>query len=88
MRAGSDYVLLGSTEHGLMPIHRYSEEQAREAGLLADTTEPPGRARWAFTAQPARAAARSPKSGRTDPMRCRARPRALIERLREWTVRR
>jgi flagellar protein FliO/FliZ len=35
VRAGSDYVLLGSTEHGVAPIHRYTEEQAREVGLLA-----------------------------------------------------
>ncbi len=36
VRAGSDYVLLGSTEHGVAPIHRYTEAQAREAGLLGD----------------------------------------------------
>lgn len=36
VRAGSDYVLLGSTEHGVAPIHRYTEEQARDAGLLGD----------------------------------------------------
>jgi flagellar protein FliO/FliZ len=36
VRAGSDYVLLGSTEHGVAPIHRYTEQQAREAGLLTD----------------------------------------------------
>jgi len=35
VRAGNDYVLLGSTEHGVAPIHRYSEQEAREAGLLA-----------------------------------------------------
>lgn len=34
VKAGSDYLLLGSAEHGVMPIHRYSEEEAREAGLL------------------------------------------------------
>jgi flagellar protein FliO/FliZ len=34
VRAGNDYVLLGSTEHGVAPIHRYTEEQARDAGLL------------------------------------------------------
>jgi flagellar protein FliO/FliZ len=34
VRAGNDYVLLGSTEHGVAPIHRYTEEQALEAGLL------------------------------------------------------
>jgi flagellar protein FliO/FliZ len=36
VRAGNDYVLLGATEHGVAPIHRYSEEEAREAGLLGD----------------------------------------------------
>jgi flagellar protein FliO/FliZ len=36
VRAGNDYVLLGSTEHGVAPIHRYTEEQALEAGLLAE----------------------------------------------------
>jgi flagellar protein FliO/FliZ len=35
VRAGNDYVLLGSTEHGVAPIHRYTEEQALEAGLLS-----------------------------------------------------
>jgi len=39
VRAGSDYVLLGSTEHGVAPIHRYTEEEARDAGLLFP--EPP-----------------------------------------------
>lgn len=41
VRAGNDYVLLGSTEHGVAPIHRYTEEQALEAGLLpADGATP------------------------------------------------
>lgn len=40
VRAGSDYVLLGSTEHGVAPIHRYTEEQAREAGLLLPDAPP------------------------------------------------
>jgi flagellar protein FliO/FliZ len=35
VRAGNDYLLLGSAEHGLMPIHRYTEQQAYEAGLLS-----------------------------------------------------
>src|SRR5262249_44929849 len=34
VRAGNDYLLLGSAEHGVMPIHRYSEQEARDAGLL------------------------------------------------------
>jgi flagellar protein FliO/FliZ len=48
VRAGSEYVLLGSAEHGLMPIHRYTEEQAREVGLLAEV--PPQRSRRASLA--------------------------------------
>jgi flagellar protein FliO/FliZ len=36
VRAGSEYVLLGSAEHGLVPISRYTEQQARDAGLLED----------------------------------------------------
>ncbi len=39
MRAGRDYLLVGSAEHGVAPIHRYTEQQAREAGLL-DLPEP------------------------------------------------
>jgi flagellar protein FliO/FliZ len=40
VRAGRDYLLVGSAEHGVAPIHRYTEEQARDAGLL-DLPEPP-----------------------------------------------
>ncbi len=40
VRAGNDYVLLGATEHGLASIHRYTAEQAHEAGLLLDEPEP------------------------------------------------
>jgi flagellar protein FliO/FliZ len=44
VRAGNDYLLLGSAEHGLVPIHRYTEQQALEAGLLSPD-EPPERPR-------------------------------------------
>ncbi len=49
VRAGSDYVLLGATEHGVAPIHRYTEEQARAAGLL-DAEQLPERSRLLATA--------------------------------------
>jgi len=42
VRAGSDYVLLGSTDHGVAPIHRYTEEEAQEAGLLIEPRPAPG----------------------------------------------
>jgi len=34
IRAGSDYLLVGSAEHGIVPISRYTEQQALDAGLL------------------------------------------------------
>jgi len=45
VKAGNDYLLLGSAEHGLMPIHRYTEQQAYEAGLLS-SEEPVERPRF------------------------------------------
>lgn len=48
VRAGSEYVLLGSAEHGLVPISRYTEQQARDAGLLTD--QPPPRSRRSLLA--------------------------------------
>lgn len=48
VRAGSDHLLLGSAEHGVTPIYRYTEEQARAAGLIGSDVDPehpdPGRA--------------------------------------------
>jgi len=36
VRAGSDFVLLGVSEHGVTPIRSYSEREAYDAGLLDD----------------------------------------------------
>ncbi len=57
VRAGSDYLLLGSAEHGVIPIHRYSEEEARDAGLL-DVVE--------IQARPRKALMRPPSGGSGD----------------------
>jgi flagellar protein FliO/FliZ len=87
VRAGRDYLLVGSAEHGVAPIHRYTEEQARDAGLL-DLPAPPdgpgaddgaGRARLI----------QIPGQVRSD--RIPALPSAVseaLDRVREWTVRR
>jgi flagellar protein FliO/FliZ len=41
VRAGSEFVLLGVSEHGVTPIRTYSEREAQDAGLLDDEfTEP------------------------------------------------
>ncbi len=41
VKAGNDYILLGAAEQGLAPIHRYTEQQAYEAGLLFDEEPTP-----------------------------------------------
>ena len=44
VRAGSELVLLGVAEHGVTPIRRYTEQEARQIGLIgtapADDDEP------------------------------------------------
>jgi flagellar protein FliO/FliZ len=82
VRAGRDYLLVGSAEHGVSPIHRYTEEQARAAGLLdlpAPTTDE----------------GEGTERGRVRPMQIpgQASPALpsvvsdALERMREWTVR-
>ncbi|HYM54410.1 MAG TPA: flagellar biosynthetic protein FliO [Solirubrobacteraceae bacterium] len=82
VRAGRDYLLLGSAEHGLVPIHRYTEEQAREAGLPLPE-EPRERSRRSLLAGQLTSDPRRP-----DPMRMPSPGSGVIERVREWTVRR
>jgi flagellar protein FliO/FliZ len=50
VKAGSEYVLLGSAEHGVVPIHRYSEEEARDAGLVPADGELPAKRRMPLLA--------------------------------------
>ena len=91
VRAGNDYVLLGGGEHGLLPIYRYTEEQAREAGL--PTIEEPAVRTRRFTRAPEMTAGGADRSmvtvgTRPDPMRMGSASSGLIERMREMTVRR
>ncbi len=84
VKAGSDYILLGSAEHGVMPIHRYTEEEAREAGLI-DVIDSGQRPRRQLLRAPAPEGSEdhnpmkmpTPGPGAT-----------VIDRLRELTVRR
>ena len=41
VRAGTEIVLVGTAEHSVTPIRRYSEAEARALGLL-ETPAPPG----------------------------------------------
>jgi flagellar protein FliO/FliZ len=87
VRAGNDFVLLGATEHGVAPIHRYSEEEAREAGLFVDEETEPTRSRLVNVASQlvagagkaaGQGSAHSPVVGdRPDPMRAQAGHTAL-----------
>lgn len=88
VRAGRDYLLVGSAEHGVAPIHRYTEEQARAAGLL-DLPEPPsGRGADDGTGRTRNRPIQIPGQARPDwnPTLPSAVSDAL-ERVREWTVR-
>jgi flagellar protein FliO/FliZ len=85
VRAGRDYLLVGSAEHGVAHIHRYTEAQARDAGLL-DLPEPP-------TDGGADAGGGAPRRPLQIPgqVRASAIPSAVsdaLNRLRELTVRR
>ncbi|MFI5010452.1 MAG: FliO/MopB family protein [Solirubrobacterales bacterium] len=88
VRAGADYLLVGSAEHGVAPIHRYTEQQAREAGLVeenpADDESLPGGG--AGPSGPLRR--RGTESGSRGPLQMPGQGGGLLERLREWTVRR
>ncbi|HTZ85461.1 MAG TPA: flagellar biosynthetic protein FliO [Solirubrobacteraceae bacterium] len=86
VQAGNEYLVIGSAEHGVVPIHRYSEQEARDAGLLdmlgpnEDDDRPFDRAQgWSFR-EGGNTRRRSTSSSTT--------AGALLDRLRGWTVRR
>jgi flagellar protein FliO/FliZ len=87
VRAGNDYLLLGSAEHGVIPIHRYSEAEAREAGLL-DVIDMPARPKRALLRP--HASPNKDGEGGHDPMSMPSPGpgSTLLDRLRELTVRR
>ncbi len=94
VRAGSDYLLLGSAEQGVVPIQRYTEEQARETGLLdlagGDDSGPLGGGAGGSGGAGGGGSRRSlqiPGAGRT-PGAPGGTTGLLVDRLREWTVRR
>lgn len=72
VRAGRELVLVGSAEQGVVPIRTYSEEEARDLGLLEDD-DPSG---------PSAAFGSAPSTG----VAART-ARTLVDRLRDLTVR-
>lgn len=98
VRAGADYLLVGSAEHGVAPIHRYTEQQAREAGLIGEDepldgespTGSGGRSGASAARRAAGAIGRTAGTGgkRSDgSIQIPGQGGGLVERLREWTVR-
>ncbi len=98
VRAGRDYLLLGSAEHGVVPIYRYTEQQALDSGLLElddesgedpSSTDPGAVVEPVPSAGPGRGRARAIQiPGQARKARGPAAESKLVNRLREWTVRR
>lgn len=76
VRAGNELVLVGVGEHGVTPVRTYSEQEARDAGLVDE---------WGDLILPddtgADAAAATPA------VKLRS-PRQVVSHMRKWTVRR
>jgi flagellar protein FliO/FliZ len=72
VRAGRELVLLGSAEHGVVPIRTYSEDEARSLGLVEDD------------APVARELGPGPVPGTALVV---AKARTAVDRLRDLTVR-
>jgi flagellar protein FliO/FliZ len=88
VRAGEDYLLLGSAEHGLVPIHRYSEQDARAAGLLEDDRPALERGEFGGETPSGPGGRLGGQSRPRGPIQMPGQSHGLLDRLREWTVRR
>lgn len=78
-RVGNELVLVGVGEHGVTPVKTYSEEEAREAGLIDE---------WGDLILPDDvdgASASADGDGGTLKLR---RPADVVGQMRKWTVRR
>ncbi len=93
VRAGSDLVLVGVTEHGITPLRTYDEAQARAAGLIDDDgdvilpSEPPVKVRARATVLPGGRRTTTGQDGRFPKLALPA-PKLSIDTLRAMTVRR
>jgi flagellar protein FliO/FliZ len=74
VRAGREVLVVGSGEHGVTPVRSYSEEEARELGLLeAEAPE-----EIAALPAPLKMESEGPSTGGTA---------RVLDTLRSWTVR-
>ncbi|MBB4660986.1 FliO/MopB family protein [Conexibacter arvalis] len=77
VRAGNELVLVGVADHAVTPVRAYTEQEARDAGLIDEWGE------LVEPAEPVLAAAAAGGGAAT----ARA-PRDLVGAMRRWTVRR
>ncbi|HEY4280312.1 MAG TPA: flagellar biosynthetic protein FliO [Conexibacter sp.] len=75
VRVGSELVLVGVADHGVTPVRSYSEQEAREAGLIDE---------WGELILPEELVAASTTGSA---LKLRA-PRDVVQLVRKWTVRR
>jgi len=76
-RVGNELVLVGVGEHGVTPVRTYSEEEAREAGLIDE---------WGELILPDDGDGPGPAGG-SGGLTLR-RPADVVGQMRKWTVRR
>jgi flagellar protein FliO/FliZ len=89
VRAGSDVILVGSSEHGVAPIQRYTEEEALANGVLSDAGQEAALRDVATTFMPDGTPSADSGGGQWRPFDG-ARPSAgasVIDALRRLTVR-
>jgi flagellar protein FliO/FliZ len=81
VRAGNELVLVGAAEHGVTPVRTYTEQEARDAGLIDE---------WGDLIQPEALvpAASAAGSTGTGSKLAQMTPRNLVEAARRRTVRR
>jgi flagellar protein FliO/FliZ len=88
IRTGREFVLVGSAEQGVTPIRVYTDEEARELGLLDGDG---GRGGTALADLEGGEAGSPPRLLDAAPADRAARPRpdvkALVEHVQRWTVR-
>lgn len=77
VRAGSELLLVGVGSHGVTPVRTYTEQEAREAGLIDE---------WGELIVPDAALAGSAPANGTAPRL--PSPARAVDALRRWTVRR
>jgi flagellar protein FliO/FliZ len=90
VRAGNELVLVGAGEHGVTPVRTYTEQEARDAGLVdewGDLIAPDGAAPAGPAAPAAPRAARG--AGRAGGLKlAQLSPGTMVATMRRWTVRR